>query len=111
VAADAGDGTLAEVEIPAGATALVIAEDAVIGMDDTHLYRSPITTGEDEASDSAELAHHSAVQNDRPQSLWPLSAEVVAGVYEGEDDEPIMQVFTSDGERLLARYIDSAPTD
>lgn len=116
VAADAGDGTLTEVEIPAGATALMVAEDAVISIDDTHLYRSPIhpsptNTNEDEASDSAELDHHSAVDNDRPQSLWPLTAEVIAGVYEGEDDEPIMQLFTSDGERLLARYIDSAPTD
>lgn len=83
-------------------------------MDDTHLYHSPINTddhSDSQDSDSTELAHHSAVQNDRPLSVWPLTTEVVAGLYEGEDDESILQVFNSNGERLITSYLDSTPTD
>lgn len=131
VATDAGDGTLTEVQIPAGAEPLLVSDGEVVSMDDTHLYHSPITTDDDEdspdedsggqdreseesdgrQSSSTELAHHSAVQNDRPLSVWPLTTEVVAGLYEGEDDEPILQVFNSNGERLTSSYLDSTPTD
>lgn len=91
-------------------------------MDDTHLYHSPINPDENQASDdqdsdsteqgseSAELAHHSAVDNDRPEAVWPLNPEVVAGLYEGVDDQPIMQVFNLDGERITSSYLEPAPT-
>lgn len=114
VAADAGDGTLTEVQIPAGAEPLLVSDGEVVSMDDTHLYHSPINTddhSDSQDSDSTELAHHSAVQNDRPLSVWPLTTEVVAGLYEGEDDESILQVFNSNGERLITSYLDSTPTD
>ena len=143
VAADAGDGTLTEVGIPAGADPLLVSDGEVVSIDDTHLYHSPINTdnnqqsadqesadqpSDDEDSDSqnsdstaqgsdgqgsksTELAHHSAVRDDRPQSVWPLTAEVVAGLYEGEDEAPIMQVFNTEGERITSSYLDSTPTD
>lgn len=140
VATDAGDGTLTEIQIPAGAEPLLVSEGEIVSIDDTHLYHSPITTDDhsdsddednaaqdsgsqesgsteqdsenaEQGSESTELAHHSAVQNDRPLSVWPLTTEVVAGLYEGEDEEPILQVFNSNGERLTSSYLDSTPTD
>lgn len=112
VLADAGDGTLTEVEVPAGAHPVLVAEGNVVSFDADHVYRTPITGDEDTTSTSTELKHNSAVQDERPQAIWPLAQDVVAALYEGNDGDPLLQVFTiTDGERIAARHLESAPRE
>ncbi|WP_300345602.1 hypothetical protein [Nesterenkonia sp.] len=109
VATDAGDGSLTEAEVPAGAHPVSVVEDDIVSLGETYVYRTP-RNGDEHTSESTELQHHSAVQTERPQAIWPLTHDVAAALYEGDDEEPLLQVFNlTNGERISSRYVEAPP--